>query len=174
MRGKAGKQGARRFAGKMGFCQSAGRTNGVPSESRKDKRMPGHMEQRLQTFFSKILPVAHERGNEPHIRGGIDAQSIGSFRDGASKAHGCAIVQWMRKGDFRLNPVKPEPVKRERLEKWRSHRKWMDRRADIMHKSGQRQTGRGCSAANIRFGFKDDNRASRLRQRDCCGQSIRT
>ena len=50
----------------------------------------------------------------------------------------------------------------------------MDRRTEVVSKSGQRDLGGARAAADRRVGFDDMHREPALRERHCGGQAVRT
>src|SRR5262245_12645486 len=66
----------------------------------------------------------------------------------------------MRQRNFGLNPFKPEPLQRERFEKWRACCKWMNCRTDVVQKARQSEFGRTRAAADRGVRFVNTHRAS--------------
>jgi len=64
-------------------------------------------------------------------------------------------------------------VQVERGEERRGCDEWMDRRADVVAKPGQRQLGGARSAADRVLRLQDDNRPARLGERDRGGEAVR-
>ena len=83
---------------------------------------------------------------------------------------GRPVVEGVRTGGRRLDPVELQP---EVAERRRQTRERMDRRADVVTEAGQRQLG-GPRAASDRVAcFDDEDRASGLRKRDGGGEPVR-
>src|SRR2546423_1519527 len=81
----------------------------------------------------------------------------------------------MRERNVGMNPLEPESFQGQLTKKWRSDCEWMNRRAKIMDKPRQCQLGGGTrSAADAGICFQHENRATGARQRDGCGETVRT
>ena len=80
----------------------------------------------------------------------------------------------MREWNFRLDPIEPESFERERFEKWRTGREGMDRRANVVNKTWQRQLGRACAATDARICFQYQNRQPCARECNRSREAVRS
>src|SRR6185295_4635841 len=63
---------------------------------------------------------------------------------------------------------------RQRPEQRRGAPKRMDRRADVVQKTGQRQFGGACPSTHARLSFEDDDLAAGLGNDNGCGKTVRS
>ena len=80
----------------------------------------------------------------------------------------------MRERCFGLNEFKTEKFERQSFEKRRSDGKRVNRRANVVYKSGQSQFRRTCAAADCFICFDNQNRQIVLRQQNRRRQTVRT
>jgi hypothetical protein len=99
--------------------------------------MSRQMQHRLQKFVSQFFPVARERLHQAPIRARIAGKLVGRKIDISMQAGRQIVIERMGQRDVRLNPFESDSFQRKRFEKRRASRERMNRRTDIMQKSGQ-------------------------------------
>ena len=83
-----------------------------------------------------------------------------------------AVIERMRERSRRMNPLQPILWQRKRRKKWRSRRKGMNCRSEIVHESWNGQLKRSRRAARLRFRFEYVHLQSSLSKDNGCGESI--
>ena len=99
--------------------------------------MSRQMQHGLQKFVGQFFPVMRERLHQPAISARVAEESFRCKIDISIQAGRGAIIERMRERDVRLNPFESDSFQRKRFEKWGASRERMDRRTDIVQKSGQ-------------------------------------
>ena len=99
------------------------------------------MQHRLEELVSQFFPVSRQRLHQRAIRARILVQLVRRKIDISVQAGDGAVIERMRQRNFGLDPIETEPFEWKRFEEWRTGRKRMNCRTNIVNKTWQRQFG---------------------------------
>ncbi len=137
MRGDPGEERTRRFAFEHKFRQQRCRAKRQDSKVRERYRMLWPMQHWLKKLNRQIFPVTRQRLHQAPIRARIFVQLFRRNSDVFTQTGGGAVIERMRQWNFGLDPFKTEALQRQRFEKRRASRKWMNCRTDVVQKARQ-------------------------------------
>ena len=109
--------------------------------------------QRPQQLAEENLSVCRQRLHQSPIRERILAERAAGLFDRPLEHRNAAVVKRMGQGRERLHQLEPMLRKWKHFEKRRRNGERMNRRTDVMHERGQRQSGRAGSSADRRSRF---------------------
>jgi hypothetical protein len=128
------------------------------------------MGDRLHQLAFEFVPAGDERFDESPKCIGVCAQLRRSLLERAPCEHGRSVVERVRDRRGRLDQIELEL---QRAEKRGGRDRRVDRRADVVAETGERQLGCACPAADRLPGFDDADGAPGLSERDRGGEAVR-
>ena len=136
---------------------------GMARETQRAEHLPQH-----------VAPIGSQRSHQPPVGSRVAAQLGGGRCHRALHQDRAAVIQRMRDGGGREDPLETVVRQWEIPKERRCHAERMDRRANVMHEAGQRQLGRACPPADRLFAFNHQHRAPGARQGDGRSQPVGT
>src|SRR6266446_3968330 len=103
--------------------------------------MSRQMQHWLQKFRRQFFPIASQRFHDGPVSARIVVERISRKIDVAVQACGAAVIERVRQRNFGLDPIETEAFEWKRFEEWRTGRKRMNCRTNIVNKTWQRQFG---------------------------------
>ncbi len=171
MSGEPGEQCARVLAAEHHRSQEARRPDRAQTEAEERERMAWEA-QRSEDRIGDRIPTADERSHQPPVRPGIPAERRAGRADRTFEHRGRAVVERVRQGGRWMNPPEAMLVQRQGSEKRRATTERMDRRADVVNETGQRQLGRAHSPTDSIPRFEHQHPLARARQGDRGRQAV--
>ena len=134
------------------------------------KRVTRKMGDRPHQFAFELAPAGDERFHEVPVCIGVHAQSGRSLLERAPYERGRSVVERMRDSGGWFDQIEFEL---ERAEERGGEDRRMDRGADVVSETRERQLRRACPAADRRLSFDDADRAPGLSERDRGSEAVR-
>ncbi len=114
-----------------------------------------------------LRPGADERLDEMPVRRGVGAEPLrGAVQ--RSREHDRVVVERVRRGHGRIDPLDVQIPERGRVPRERQ-----DRGADVVPEAGKRQLGGAAAASDRLRGLVDGDMEAGLRKLDCTGKPVR-
>ena len=135
---------------------SGSREDRVQAEAGEDERMPRQPEG-AEYLAQDRVGISYQRPHEARIRRRIGAERSRRAGKRALEHRGGAVVERVRERGRRFDPLEPVLLERQRAEERRALDERVDCRADVVPKSGQRQLGGACAAADGVGRFEDEH-----------------
>ncbi len=174
-----GEPGARPLVGEVPLRKRAGR--GEPRPQRRGqsaraqpvaepKQRPGRDRMRTEHHSLNLTPRLDQRADQSPVRELVAAEPRRRCQQAVLEQDGRPIVERMGRRRTRLDPL---DVELERPEERRSQTERVDRRADVVDESRQRQLGRPQAAAELLRGFVNLDLQAGSSQRDRRRETVR-
>ena len=159
-----------RVRGRDGRAQRASRA--CPTQlSQQSQRRPRIERERREHERLDGTPACRERTNQPAVRIGVRAESLSRLVDAPHEQRSLLVVERMRDARGRLEPLHVEVELAEACGRTSER---MNRRANVVAESGQRQLLGPHAAANSVFRFVHDDVEPGASKRDRRCESVRT
>ena len=172
VRREPGEEAARLLAAEREPRERRRRRRRPHAEARQRERMRGNV-QRREDVLEQRLGIAGERREEPPPARLVLAEPAhGRVRRALEQGRG-SVVERVRERRRRLDPLEAVLRERQRAEERRRDAERVDRRADVVDESRQRQLGRARAAAHGVGRLEHAHRDPGPRQHDRRRQPVR-
>lgn len=142
------------------------------AESREQQWMTRKQVQRLKDFGRERTPVRRERPKEATPTLAVAAENRLGVAEIALERDRGAIIEGMREGRRRVNPLQAIFLQRERSKKWRARSERVDRGTKIMEVAWKRELESARGASGLRLSFENVHVHAALRKGNGRGQAV--
>jgi hypothetical protein len=145
------------------------RTKSVETEARDCEWMTWKVDERSQQLALEVVPPSDERFEDSAVRVAVPSKLCCGFLERTPHDHGRPVVERVSDGHGRLDQVEAEL---ERAKEGRGDEGRVDRRADVVAKSGKCQLRGSRSAADRLLRLDDADGAPGLSKRDTGREAV--
>ena len=171
VRGVAGQQGAGARAREARAGEARGRAQSRAREAHVGAGVAWDA-QGAEQVLEQHVPVVDERLQQRAIGIAVGSEALGRLVHGAMQRHCRAVVERMGDRDLGMGELEPVLPQRQATQERRGEREGVDRRADVVPESGQRELGAAQAAADLVRGLEHEHGAPCLGERDRSRQAI--